>query len=96
MLLYEAGYLCNTSANTKYGVSDNFLLNVLHHGKIIHGVRLDKYGELQVYNFRKLNKVRLEVFSNVRFEVDEIDELLQGMRGSYIPNRQVLPYIRDS
>lgn len=79
MLYYEAGYLCDTSTNTKRGVSDKFLLNTLHRGKIIHGVRLDSNGELQVYNFRKLNKVRLEVFSNVRFEVDEIDELLQGM-----------------
>lgn len=34
-----------------------------------------------MYNFRKLNKVRLEAFSNVRFEVDEIDELLQKMGG---------------
>lgn len=94
MLLYEAGYLCNTSANTKYGVSDNFLLNVLHHGKIIHGVRLDKYCELQVYNFRKLNKVRLEAFSNVRFEVDEIDELLQGMRGSIGDSFELCLYAR--
>ena len=54
MLYYEAGYLCDTSANTKYGVSEKFLLNTLHRGKIIHGVRLDKYGELQVYNFRKI------------------------------------------
>ena len=94
MLLYEAGYLCNTSANTKYGVSEKFLLNTLHRGKIIHGVRLGSNGELQVYNFRKLNKVRLEAFSNVRFEVDEIDELLQEMRGSIGDSFELCLYAR--
>ena len=94
MLLYEAGYLCDTSTNTKRGVSDKFLLNSLHRGTIIHGVRLDSDGELQVYNFRKLNKVRLEAFSNVRFEVDEIDELLQGMRGSIGDSFELCLYAR--
>lgn len=47
-----------------------------------------------MYNFRKLNKVRLEAFSNVRFEVDEIDELLQGMRGSIGDSFELCLYAR--
>lgn len=95
MLYYEAGYLCDTSTNTKRGVSDKFLLNSLHRGTIIHGVRLDSQGELQLYNFRKFNTAKLKAFSGISLKINELtDEVLQEIHGDLGDSFELCLYAR--
>ena len=78
MLFFEAGYVFDTSDNTKQRVTEKTLVKALRLGVPIQGARLDTKGGLQLYNFRAVNLQRLKALSNIHLGIG-------NKRGIYIP-----------
>lgn len=81
MLFFEAGYVFDTSDNTKQRVSEETLIKALRLGVSIQGARLDTNGELQLYDFRAANLQKLKAFSDVNLIFRENSEYLYFISG---------------
>lgn len=72
--------LFDTLDNTKEFVSEQYLINVLKLGISIQGVSLSSDGSFRVYDFREVNRQRLNALRGISIIIDDMNNLT-GIKG---------------
>lgn len=92
MLFFEAGYVFDTSDNTKQRVTEKTLIKALRLGVPIQGAKLDTNGNLQLYNFRAVNLQRLKALRDIHLGIGNETGYLYSIAGDLGNNFELTAY----